>query len=38
MNTIIAKPILNEQQIKDLEGKYLDESYIKIVAEDNTII
>ena len=38
MNTIIAKPILNDQQIKDLEGKYLDESYIKIVAEDNTII
>ena len=38
MNTIIANEILNDQQIKDLEGKYLDESYIKVVAEDNTII
>ena len=29
MNIIEASPVLNDQQIKDLHGNFLDESYLK---------
>lgn len=38
MNTITAKQILNQEQIDNLEGKYLDESYIHHLAETDTMV
>lgn len=38
MNTIVTKQILNEDQIKDLEGKYLDESHINHLVETDTMV
>jgi len=36
MKTLTVKPKLTDQQIKELEGKFLDESYIDILLEENT--
>lgn len=36
MKTLTVKPKLTDQQIKDLEGKFLDESYIDILLEEDT--
>jgi hypothetical protein len=38
MKTLTVKPKLTDQQIKDLEGKFLDESYIDILLEEDTKI
>ena len=36
MKTLTVKPKLTDQQIKELEGKFLDESYIDILLEEDT--
>ena len=38
MKTLTVKPKLTDQEIKDLEGKFLDESYIDILLEEDTNI
>jgi hypothetical protein len=38
MKTLTVKPKLTDQQIKELEGKFLDESYIDILLEEDTKI
>tara|TARA_R100001440_G_scaffold42505_1_gene62228 strand:- start:1318 stop:2232 length:915 start_codon:yes stop_codon:yes gene_type:complete len=39
MNTIEVKPILNDQEIKDLHGKFIDETFLKYpVINTDTIV
>ena len=39
MNIIEASPVLNDQEIKDLHGNFLDESYLKYpVINSDTIV
>jgi hypothetical protein len=38
MNTITVKQILNQEQIDNLEGKYLDETYIHHLVETDTMV
>lgn len=38
MRTITVKPVLTDEQVKDLEGKYLDESYITHLCNEDTIV
>lgn len=39
MNIIEAKPILNEEQIDNLEGKFIDETFLKYpVIKDDTMV
>ena len=39
MNTIIAKEVLNEQEIKDLHGNFLNESHLtRPIIEEDTIV
>jgi len=37
MKAITVKPLLSDEEIKNLEGKFLNESFIKHLAEPNTI-
>ena len=36
MRTITVKPILSEEQVKKLEGEFIDESYIKQIVDTDT--
>lgn len=38
MNQITAKPILSDTEIKNLEGNFIDESYIKHLIDRDTIV
>jgi len=38
MRTITVKPILDDKQIKDITGKFLDESYITHLCNEDTIV
>ena len=38
MKTLKVKPILSDQKIKDLEGKFLDESYIDHLVNEDTMV
>ena len=38
MKELTLEPVLSDEAVKKLEGKFLDESYIKHLLDENTIV